>query len=90
MNIKKRRVSELTSESKGLWASAACEGDIYGVVIGQDDKVIGFVPESFLDASELEAIESESSVQAELIRRALRDLPRLKADLQRINRHSMG
>jgi len=89
MKIRKRSLSK-DPPRKGIWASAGGpnqDGE-YGVVLGEGSKIVGFIPEQRCTGPNLESLDP---LQAELIERALRDLPRLKAEVNwREARHQNG
>jgi hypothetical protein len=60
-------------------------------MLGEGPKVIGFIPEFLLTSEHLEGLRSDNPVQAELVERALRNLPKLKAEVAaRRAQHSSG
>jgi hypothetical protein len=61
---------------RGNWMGAGKKDGEYGVTLGRDGEFAGFIPEDQIP----EALEiAKASPCAEMIRRAARDLPKLKA-----------
>lgn len=93
MSQKRTKVRSLSNQgwpSKGIWAVAARDGDEYGVACGQGDQIVGFIPESRLHES-LQYIQRENSEQASLLADAVKDLSRLKGEIdQRQANHLNG
>jgi hypothetical protein len=82
MDIKKLRLSQGEVPDHGIWAAAARQDGQYGIALGQGQEVVKFLPEALLTLDFLKSLRSVSAVQAELCERAMRNLPRLKADVR--------
>jgi len=88
--IGKRSLSQNTPRN-GIWASAGKQGEHYGVFLGEGDKIVGFLPESWFTPENLEKVRADKPTDAELIRRAWEDLPRLKAEVDYlVEQHQNG
>jgi hypothetical protein len=74
----------------GIGTAAACVCGVWGVLMVQDGEFFGFIPEADLDEA-IKKIRKDSAEQADLILRAKRGLPAVKAEVaRREERHTNG
>jgi hypothetical protein len=71
---------------KGAWATAARLGHEFGVLAGEDDEVLGFIPEDRLDVvlgwSRLSGDPADQNVSIPIVEDAVKRIPQLKEDLR--------